>query len=156
LSEFLQPELPPLRIVAGTLPSIPLSLVRDTEQREVTALLIKHESWQEYALTAPQARLSPLKFAASCNGNVLIVGNPLPPLGGSLYWEDHGVYVAAGLHWSPAVSAAVVRRVLQLQEGDLALWQATGSWELIRRSDFVAARRGAVRATGEALAHVSR
>ncbi len=130
--------------------------MRDPEQRDVAALVTSFEQWRAYALTAPQARLSPLQFAVSSAGNVLIVGTPLPPIGGTFFTEDRGVYVAAGWRLSPAVSAAVVRRALQLQADDLALWHATGHWELIRCTDFVAARRAAVRATGEALEHVSR
>lgn len=156
LREFIEPELPPPRIVGATVQSISLSLVRDRQQREVAAILTSFGRWREYSLTAPQARLSPLKFAASSDGNVLIVGAPLPPIGGAYFTEEDGIYVAAGWHWSPAVSALVVRLVLRLQKDDLALWHSAGHWELIRRSDFVAARRGAVRATGEALEHVSR
>jgi hypothetical protein len=156
LISFIVPELPPPRIVAGSLPRLSLTLVRDAEQRDVAALLTSFERWREYALQAPQVRLSPLQFAASSAGNVLIVGTPLPPISGTFFTEASGIYVAAGWHWSPAVSAAVVRRALQLQPDDLALWHATGHWELICRTDFVAARRAAVRATGEALEHVSR
>lgn len=156
LRDFVVPELPPPRIVAGTRSAISLTLVRDANQRAVAALLTTFAAWRDYSLSAPQARLAPLKFAASGDGNVLIIGSPLPPLAGSYFSEAQGIYVAAGWHWSPAVSAAVVRRVLRLQPADLALWHATGYWELLRQDDFVAARRAAVRATGEALAHVSR
>lgn len=147
LRELLQPEAPPLRIVGSTWPQLTLSLVRDTEQREVTALLTTIQAWEEYALTAPQARLSPLKFAMNSDGLVLIAGSPLPPLVGQRLWEAKGIFIAAGWHWSPAVEATIVRRVLQLGEHDYALWHADGGWELIRQNDFVAARRAAVRAT---------
>jgi hypothetical protein len=147
LREFLQPAAPPLRIVGSTWPQLALSLVRDTEQREVTALLTTIQAWEEYALSAPQARLNPLKFALNGDGLVLIVGSPLPPLTGQRFWEAQGIFTAAGWHWSPAVEATIVRRVLQLGEHDCALWHADGRWELIRQNDFVAARRAAVRAT---------
>ena len=147
LCEFLQPERPPLRIVSGTWPQQTLSLVRDTEQREVSALLTSIKAWEEYALSAPQVRLNPLKFAMNGDGQVLIVGTPLPPLVGERFWEVKGIFVAAGWHWSPAVDAVIVRRVLQLGDDDFGLWHATGRWELIRKDDFVAARRATVRAT---------
>jgi hypothetical protein len=147
LKDFLQPQLPPLHIVAGTLPQLTLSLVRDTQQRDVAALLTTITAWEEYALSAPQARLQPLKFAMNGERQVLIVGAPLPPLAGERFWETNGIFVSAGWCWSPAVDATIVRRLLQLSDDDVALWQANGQWELIRRSDFVAARRSAVRAT---------
>jgi hypothetical protein len=147
LKDFLQPRLPPLRIVAGTLPQISLSLVRVTQQRDVGALLTTITAWEAYALSAPQVRLQPLKFAMNAERRVLIVGTPLPPLLGELFWEANGIFIAAGWCWSPAVEATIVRRLLQLSDDDVALWPANGQWELIRRSDFVAARRAAVRAT---------
>lgn len=152
LRAFLQLELPQLRIVAGTVPTLTLELKRNTQQREVAALLTSFDEWEKYALHAPQVRLVPLKFALSSERRVLIVGTPLPPITGERFWEGSGIFVAAGLHWSPAVDAAIVRRVLQLTNDDVALWLASGSWELIRRGDFVAARRAAVRATREAIA----
>lgn len=147
LKDFLQPQLPPLRIVAGTLPQLTLSLVRDTEQHEVAAVLTTITAWEEYALSAPQVRLQPLKFAMNAERRVLIVGTPLPPLAGERFWEANGIFLAAGWCWSPAIDATIVRQLLQLSDDDVALWQANGQWELIRRGDFVAARRAAVRAT---------
>ncbi|WP_254514001.1 hypothetical protein [Anatilimnocola floriformis] len=147
LRDFIQPEQPPLRIVSGTWPQLTLSLVRDTVQRETTALLTSLRDWEQYALSAAQVRLNPLKFAMNGDNQVLIVGSPLPPLTGQRFWEEKGIFTAAGWHWSPAVEVAIIRRVLQLGDHDLALWYADGRWELIRQDDFVAARRAAVRAT---------
>jgi len=147
LRDFLQPQLPPLRIVASTWPQLTLTLVRDTQQREVSALLTNIRDWEEYALSAPQVRLAPLRFAMNGEGRVLIVGTPLPPLAGERFWEAKGIFIAAGWHWSPAVDATIVRRVLELTDDDVALWHADGRWELIRKQDFVVARPAAVRAS---------
>lgn len=146
LRDWLKPELPALRIVAGSWPKIPLSLVRDTQLRNVSALLTTIDVWQDYALAAPQVRLNPLQFAMNSQRQVLIVGTPLPPLAGERFWEEQGLFLAAGWTWSPAVDAALVREALQLTPNDVALWHAD-RWELLRRSDFVAARRAAVRAS---------
>jgi hypothetical protein len=147
LKDFLQPQLPPLRIVADTLPQLTLSLVRDTQQRDVAAVLTTINVWEEYALSAPQVRLTPLKFAMNAERKVLIVGTPLPPLTGEWFWEAGGIFIAAGWCWSPAVEPVIVRRLLQLSDDDVGLWHANGQWELIRRNDCVAARRAAVRAS---------
>ncbi|WP_425617734.1 hypothetical protein NA78x_001421 [Anatilimnocola sp. NA78] len=157
LSRFLTPVLiPALTTVGVTRPSVSLILVRDTQQREVAALITSIAAWHRYVETAPQVRLSKLKFAASDAGQVLIVGTPLPPIDGARYWEEAGIYCAAGLRWQPAVDAQVVRKVLELGKDEIAVWHANGDWELVRTIDFVGAKRVAVRATAEGLANVSR
>lgn len=109
LRTFLEPVLSELKFVSGSIPRLPLTLVRDTEQREVAALLTTMSAWRDYALTAPQVRLAPLKFAACRREGeapaeplALIIGNPLPPLAGERFWEQRGLFIAAGWHWSPA------------------------------------------------------
>lgn len=164
LDKFLEPNLPEMRYVAGSFSQLQLSLVRDLQEREVAALLTTFDAWCEYALTAPQARLAPLKIATTDHNGltparspiVLIIGKPLPPVTGERFWEQQGIFVAAGWHWSPAVDPQTARRALGLQPGDIALWHADGQWELIRTSDLTPARRAAVRATAEELAHDSR
>jgi hypothetical protein len=164
LDRFLEPVLPELRIVSGSLFKLPLSLVRDTQEREVSALLTSFDEWRTFVLTAPQVRLMPLKFAATNHVGLtrgrspmaLVIGTPLPPLRGERFYACDGIFIAAGWQWSPAVDAQTLRRALGLQTGDLALWHANGTWELLRTSDLAPARRSAVRATAEGLADVGR
>jgi MoxR-vWA-beta-propeller ternary system protein len=129
----------------------PLVLAGDDVERPIAAILTSIDALSEYADSAPLVRLLRLKFLASSDGRVLIVGAPLPPLAGERFWESEGIFVAAGYRWQPAIDALLVRRALGLAENELAMWRADGTWERASREDLVLARRDAVRATREGL-----
>ncbi len=153
LREFAQLQLPFEPLSRFSLAPQNLVLAGDRAERPASAILTSLSAWAAYADSAPLVRLSRLSFLAASDERVLIVGNPLPPLSGARYWEAAGMYVAAGYHWQPAIDPILVRRALRLNEFDLAIWHADGSWERAGRDDLVAARRGAVRATVEGLTH---
>ena len=88
-----------------------------------------------------------LRKAGGEGSRVAIHGTPLPPLPGRMFCETDGVAAQAGWTWTPAVEARIVRQVLGLAKGDLALLHADGSWEHLRAGGFVAATRSAVRLT---------
>lgn len=151
LSTFLLPQIPPPQKLSSAAQRHPLQLVRDSALREPAAILTSLDLWCDYLETAPQARLSRLQFLADTKGRVFIIGKPLPALAGERFWETSGIYIAAGYSWSPAVDPGILRRALQLQASELAIWHADGQWDLALASDLVAARRGAGRATAEGL-----
>ena len=66
---------------------------------------------------------------------------------GSIGWSADGVAVPAGWNWRPAVEPAIVRNLLGLAAGDIALWHEDGRWEQIEGDAFVRATRAAVRET---------
>ena len=124
-----------------------LRIVPSTEEREANVLLTSLEAWTAYAVDAPQVRLQRWRFAVRAGGETAIRGTPLPPLPGRVYCESDGVAVQAGWTWAPCVEAKVLRKVLGLAKGDLALLHADGTWERILAGGFVAATRSAVRLT---------
>jgi hypothetical protein len=147
LGSLLVPQL-----VTQELPRFPpakeaLVLVRDDRERRTAGILCGLNAFAVYAETASELRLSRLRFIANTDGNVLVIGTPLPPLEGLRYWEDSGIFVAAGYDWQPSVEACVVRQTFGLNDDELAIWAGHGHWDRASRSQFVSARRAAVRAS---------
>lgn len=124
---------------------VPLTVRRGGALREPNLLLADSTSWRCYGETAPQARLERWRIALDERGNCLVHGAPLPPLPGRRFVEELGVALPAGWRFRPRVSAAVVRELLGLAPDDLALFDAEGGWERVRASDWVFARRSAIR-----------
>ena len=153
LSDTVRVELGVPALAAECNDRVRLQLVRGGPARDANLLLTTIEAWTAYGERAPHVRLQQLAFAASDTGTVLVRGAPLPPLPGLRFVEDQGIAVPCGWTWSPAVDAEVVRGLLQLQTGDLALLHADGTWDRLRADDFVRATRSAVRATFEGAAH---
>jgi hypothetical protein len=146
IGEFLAVQQPVAALSGAVGTRTPLQLLRDGREREATLLLASMQDWAGYVQTAPMVRLRALRFAATFD-QVLIWGQPLPPLAGCRCFEDGGIIVPCGFRWEPAIDAASVRGVLGLHEDDLAMFSEDGTGQRVQRSSFVHANRSAVRAT---------
>jgi len=154
LAEWLGVTLDPAGLAGKIAEGVPVHLVRSSSPRAANVLLLALETWQEYGASAPQVRLERWSFAVSDDKAVIVRGLPLPPLPGQAFVEREGVAVPAGWDWSPPVEPAVLRDVLGLTAGDLALLHTDGAWERIPADAFVRAVRSAIRLSGEETAHV--
>jgi hypothetical protein len=141
-----------LRSLSGRPPGVPLCLVPCGELREPALLETSLDQLAKYCLTAPQWRLDCWSFALAADGQALVRGTPLPPLPGTCWVQTGGICVPAGRAWSPAVEPEIVRQLLQLNTGELALLRGDGSWDRVANDDWVRASRSAVRRTQESLA----
>jgi hypothetical protein len=133
----------------------------DGAEAPASVLVTSLAAWADYATSAALVRLRRLRFAASPDGRVVVCGTPLPPLPGARYVERDGVAVPCGFALAPAIGATSVRTLLGIEPDAMALFAEDGTYELIRADDFVAASRGAARATvarlpGEQDVNVSR
>jgi hypothetical protein len=127
--------------------------VRGGGARRPSALVTDCDRWLAYASTAAEVRLKSLAFALSQDRRVLIVGWPLPPVAGQAYVVDAGIATPCGWSISPNVGSDAIRKLLLLDEGDVALFAADGSFERIAAEHFVKGGRGAARASAEVAAH---
>jgi hypothetical protein len=136
---------------AGSLPAeltqrVKPRLERSGAERAANLLRVPLAAFSSWAQAASNARLRPLAFAASA-GEVLVRGEPLPPLAGTPYAEEGGIAVPCGWALLPAAGAAAWRERLALADGDLALFNPDGSFERVPAAAFVRASRSAARAT---------
>jgi hypothetical protein len=152
LCTWLQVTLAPAAWAAETPRPIALRLVASSIEIAAGLLLTTLESWADFARSAPLARLRPLRFAASTEGEVLIEGRPLPPLPGRRYVRHGRIAAPAGWHWQPAVAADLLARRFGVGEQALVLWHLDGTLTRFQAEQFVEASRSAVRATAEAFA----
>ncbi|HEV2294124.1 MAG TPA: hypothetical protein VGR35_09720 [Tepidisphaeraceae bacterium] len=146
LAQLLEIDRPAPALPAPLVPTVPLRLARGGRPRPATHLLVRITDFARYADAAPGVRLRPLRFAAT-DDEAIVAGTPLPSVPGVACWESSGVIAPCGWEWFPAVDPATVRRVLALQPDELAFFRADGTWHLLRRDNFVAAQRSAIRAT---------
>ncbi len=153
LAECLGIELPVAGLAGRISRRTPLVLVRSCQAEEAKVLITAFETWEEYAVTAPQVRLDRWQFAVAADKRALVRGQPLPPLPGQRWLEREGIAVPAGWKWSPPVEPAVVRCLLGLEGHDLALLHPDGTWEKIPAAGLERVCRSAVRRTAEGMRH---
>ena len=122
-----------------------LQLLPSTEYHPGVALKVKLADWQVYAETAPEIRLSALRFALSAAGDVLVMGEPLPPLPGIEYWLRDSILLPAAydLEW-PLVAGLFNQR--ENSKGSyFLLFEKDGNWQKIEKRCFVPASRAGIR-----------
>jgi len=145
LAQWLSVRLPPAALAGEVRERVALQLVRSTQPREPTVFLTDLESWTKFATRAPEIRLRHLQFAVADDDRVLVKGSPLPSIPGKQFVDHDGVAVPVGFGWSPALDAAVVRRLFGVGEGGLAVWHEDGTLTLLSSEQFVPATRSAAR-----------
>ncbi len=151
LAQCIVPECGTAALPAPAPATVPLRVVRSVEQRDAGLLRATFPTWAAWALAAPAVRLGRLVFAAADADRVVIVGQPLPPIRGCPYVLRECVALPCGYGLSPDVDPPVVRALLGLATGDVALFSVDGSWQKVEAAGFVAATRGAVRWTARAM-----
>jgi hypothetical protein len=103
--------------------------------------------WQQYAATAPEVRLLGLRFAASANDQVLVLGTPLPPVPGKEYWSTHDLLLPAGFDFELPLAAGLLAAKLNPRNDAVLRFGPDGSWEKIPKEALVPASRSAARLT---------
>ncbi|HWE97184.1 MAG TPA: hypothetical protein VG269_24705 [Tepidisphaeraceae bacterium] len=125
-----------------------MRLVRVGGEERASVLVTNMTAWAEYARSAPQVRLGPLRFAVAADGRALVRGIPLPSIAGTRYVEAEGIAIPCGFRPSPPIDPSVLRTRLGISPTDLALFHEDGSWERLDSNDFVGATRSSARASG--------
>ena len=145
MKQFIPVELPGSALPAQLTQQYTLQLLPSSEYHSGAALKVKLADWQVYAETAPEIRLSPLHFALSATGDVLVMGEPLPPLPGVEYWLRDSILLpgAYDLEW-PLVADLFNHR--ENSKGSyFLLFEKDGNWQKIEKRCFVPASRAGIR-----------
>ncbi|MEM1318631.1 MAG: hypothetical protein AAGG75_00175 [Bacteroidota bacterium] len=141
LPEALPVELPPSALPAEIRTHCPVRLQPTDTPHPGFALCCQLQHWKSFGETAAQARLEQLRFAVSENNQVLIIGQPLPPLPGKEYWRRGQLLLPAGfdLEWP------IIAPLLHDDAQSYLLLDKAGNAQEVELDCFVAARRSAIR-----------
>lgn len=145
MKQFIPVELPGAALPAQLTQQYISKLLPSVEYYPGATLKVKLADWQAYAETAPEIRLSALHFALSASGNVLVMGEPLPPLPGVEYWLRDSLLLPAAydLEW-PLLARLFNQR--ENSKGDyFLLFEKDGNWQKIEKRCFVPASRAGIR-----------
>ena len=146
IKSFISIEIPVAAMTAKVRSTIPVKIVASTNEREANAILTTLDVWKSYAEHAPLVRLQSLKFAVSENGDVFIIGNPLPPVPGKAYWINNKIALPCGYDLEWTFLADAIEKKLTTA-GELILFNENGELQKIPDSYFVRSTRSAIRLT---------
>jgi hypothetical protein len=149
LYSFLKVELP-VSLLPGKLEEkISCNLIPSKNIQPGIALLSGLGTWKYYSETAPSVRLSCLRFAVSEKNEVLIIGNPLPPIPGIEYWKINNVLLPCGYDFEFRMGGIFISEKLNASNDSFLLFDKEGRIQLINKTLFVPGKRSAARLTSE-------
>ncbi|MCA8986621.1 MAG: hypothetical protein KDA78_03215 [Planctomycetaceae bacterium] len=145
-------DLVPISLPAASYPGrcpapVQIQLVRSSEYRPSSALMCSLDSWLVFVESNLKINFSHCQYAASSDGNVLVIGTPLPALLCQRFVLESGLAIQAGWRWSPQVTSKVIRERLDLESGQFAILFPDRPAEVIEPDQFVPATRQSVRRT---------
>lgn len=119
---------------------ITVRLVPHASPQPVTALRTTYDQLHAFVKTSAAARLQGLAWVLTPAGEVLILGNPLPPLPGTTYWAIGNHLLPAGYHFEFPELAIHIERASE----DWWLWDNQGTCASLLKTDFRPLSRSSV------------
>jgi hypothetical protein len=155
IREFMPLEVPTAALPARQVPRYSIRLVASARAEPGAALLTTLTAWHDYVSAAPEIRLAGLRFAVSARQQVLVVGQPLPPMAGQEYWLQHNLLLPAGYDFEAPLLAPLLAQKLNPAGEALLLFTADGSWEQVSWHYLLPVTRSGVRLTTASFRHES-
>lgn len=147
ISKFITVEAATSAMPGKTDEKISIQLVSTQNAQQGEAIITSITNLKQYAETAPQSRLSALKFAVNESGDTLITGTPLPPIPGREYWRNNGLLVPCGFDFEiPIASSLFAQSINPLGIYEI-VFAPDGQWQKITKENFIQGTRSAIRLT---------
>lgn len=123
---------------------VEMRLVASDQEQPAFALWTEKQWLRRYLKTAAAARLRPLAWIL-VGDRPLILGEPLLPLPGQVFWRSGAFLLPAGYALELAIAQNALQRLLDPSGASWLLWNADGSYvalpkeqvQALRRSSFV-------------------
>lgn len=130
----------------GVQEQVPFRLIPSTHEQPVCAQLIDSVLFREYIETAAQVRMETLDWTLYGNAQVLIMGEPLLPLPGPVFWKYGRHLLPAGQEFELSAFAHQLYRQLCPDGTAYLFWQKEQP-ELLPLFAFESLSRSSVRRT---------
>jgi hypothetical protein len=150
LTDFITIEVPKSALPAVVDVKTGVRLVVSEQEQRGVALLTDFKTWFNYVETAPEIRLNQLKFAVSERGEVVVLGDILPPINGQQFWQDEQILLPCGKAFEWSITARLLAKKYKLTKRALLLFDDYSETKLPQRidlEDFMNCTRSAVRLT---------
>lgn len=124
-----------------------VKLIASARSENGQALITSLDLWKKYVETASEIRLNKLIFAVSENGQVLVIGEPLPSIPGKEYWLKDNILIPCGYNFEIPIIASLISEKLDSTKTNFIVFDINSDYEKISKENFVSVTRSAVRLT---------
>lgn len=130
----------------GTEERLAVKLVAIDTPKEAQVMLTSLDNLREFAETAPAIRLKPLEWVLMDNTDVLIFGQPVLPIKGSMFWVSHHAILPVGYDFEWTLLTAFIDKKINADKDHWVIWNQDATYfkiakKAIRRLTLSSVRR---------------
>lgn len=138
IDRMLQVQLPAFNHhFFGINEKIPFAIAPFEHEQDASVLLTHVKTLAAYINTAPEIRLTAIKWVALNNDKVCLLGTPLLPIEGEAHWVYGDMIFPAGYHFDKPMLSNEINTLLNADKSSYILWNKDGSYAFIEKNDFV-------------------
>ncbi len=151
IDKFINLEFPSSLMAGRVKETHHVKLIKSDKVQTGNAMITDFEIWNNYAQNASEIRLNKLIFAVSKSNQVIIIGQPLPPIQGLEYWLNNDLLIPAGYDFEIPILANLIFEKLNIKNSSYILFDTNNQWQKIFKENFVNASRSAIRLTSQSV-----
>jgi len=133
--------------------TINMQLVPTDELEEAAAMITTCDLFSEYIGSAPAIRMRDLRWTLLNASKVLVLGKPILPLDGDVYWNCCGMLLPAGFRFDLHVLSKELATKMESEHDALIVWNKNNTYFTVERSALCSLTRASVRLTLVKYAH---
>ena len=124
-----------------------IRLIKSEKEREGIALLVDVQQLKLYVEQAAAIRLKSLSWVLIGKSKALVVGTPLLPLPGTVFWKDNKFLMPLGRRFELPILSQFIQQKIDPVSEHWILWNDDGSYIAILQDDFVPLTISSLRVT---------
>lgn len=115
---------------------ISMQLIASETEAPAIAMVTSVDRLKAYIETAPSIRLQNLKWAVLENNEVFILGQPLLPITGNVFWQRADFIIPVGFDFELSLLVNTLNNVLNTGRKSLIIWNKDSSYFKIGHTDL--------------------
>lgn len=117
--------------------NIETKLVLSNDEHDSEAMITDITALKQYIISAPEIRLKNLKWTILNNTRALIVGLPMLPIKGEVYWKNKNMLLPAGYDFEFSILIDLINKKVNPENDNLVIWNTDSTYALIDKTDIL-------------------
>lgn len=120
----------------GIREKIEITLIETTEEKESEVMITTTANLNLYIQSAPSIRLEKLQWSILNNDKVFLIGTPLLPITGDVYWKNKNHIIPTGYNFELPLVSNEINSILNLNNDYYIIWNKDNTYALLDLSDL--------------------
>lgn len=120
----------------GLSQSLEIRLVPANHEAPAYAMLVNLHSLQTYLFDAANVRVEHLQWVVINGNQALVMGFPVLPISGEVYWKKNDFLIPAGYDFEFYSVQHALDNLINSTGEHWVVWQVDGSYYLVKKNDF--------------------